>query len=99
MKFLAIAVASGLLSARARATTTASWRAIPTIPSSVLYGRNLVANLDDPEAKDAQKVCPGYVATDVRNEEGVLSARLVLAGDGCDVYGTDIGSVSSLRAD
>ncbi|RPA92293.1 hypothetical protein L873DRAFT_1710738 [Choiromyces venosus 120613-1] len=99
MKISEIAVASALLCAGATAaqsgtsTPTASstsWRSIPTLPSDVDHGRKLLANLEDPKAKDAQKLCPGYTATNVRNSRGGLSARLVLAGANCNVYGTDV---------
>lgn len=100
MRVVVITIASGLLCARAAAaqsgvsgTTTASptsWRSIPTLPSDIDQGKKLLANLEDPNAKDAQKLCPGYTATNVRNSPGGLSARLVLAGANCNVYGTDI---------
>ena len=100
MRVVVITIASSLLCAGAAAvqrgassTTTASptsWRSIPTLPSDIDQGKKLLANLEDPNAKDAQKLCPGYTATNVRNSPGGLSARLVLAGANCNVYGTDI---------
>jgi len=100
MRVVTIAITSALLCARTAAaqsgtsgTSTASptsWRSIPTLPSNIDQGRKLLANLEDPKAKDAQKLCPGYTATNVRNSPGGLSARLRLAGANCDVYGTDI---------
>ncbi|CUS14012.1 unnamed protein product [Tuber aestivum] len=100
MRAVAIAIASTLLCAgpattqgATTATTAASstsWRSIPTLPSDVNKGRKLLANLEDPNAKDAQRLCPGYTAINIRNCPGGLSARLVLSGANCNVYGTDI---------
>ncbi|KAF2219453.1 glycosyl hydrolases family 31-domain-containing protein, partial [Elsinoe ampelina] len=44
----------------------------------------------DPEAVDAQTVCPGYTAENVRKTKHGLHARLVLDGKPCNVYGTDV---------
>jgi len=41
-------------------------------------------------AKDAQTLCPGYKASDVRKTEFGLTATLSLAGQACNVYGTDV---------
>ena len=34
--------------------------------------------------------CPGYTATNIQNQNGKITADLSLAGDACDVYGTDL---------
>jgi len=49
-----------------------------------------LANIEDPNAKDAQKLCPGHTATSVWNSLGGVSARLMLAGANCSVYEIDI---------
>ncbi|KAF4151834.1 hypothetical protein CNMCM6069_003008 [Aspergillus lentulus] len=61
-----------------------------TIPSSASNGQNVLANIEDPEAVDAQDVCPGYKASDVRHTRSGLTATLELAGKACNVYGTDL---------
>lgn len=43
--------------------------------------------LVDPTALDS---CPGYSATDIKNDGTRLIADLVLNGKGCNVFGTDI---------
>lgn len=48
----------------------------------------------DPEAKDAQSLCPGYVASDVVNSALGFSATLRLASTPCNVYGNDIDSLN-----
>jgi alpha-glucosidase len=64
-----------------------------TIPSSVTNGQNLIANVDDPQALNAQIVCPGYSAYDVQNTDSGFTASLKLAGTPCNVYGTDVESL------
>jgi alpha-glucosidase len=61
-----------------------------TIPSSASNGQNVLANIEDPKAVDAQGVCPGYKASDVRHTSSGLTATLELAGKACNVYGTDL---------
>ena len=34
--------------------------------------------------------CPGYKASNVKSTDSSLSADLTLAGDACNVYGTDL---------
>ncbi|KAJ6469014.1 alpha-glucosidase [Mycena vitilis] len=45
----------------------------------------------DPAVLDA---CPGYTASDVKVQGGTLTASLKLAGTACNVFGTDIPSLS-----
>ena len=40
--------------------------------------------------------CPGYVATNVQQGSGKLTADLNLAGKPCNVYGSDISSLRLL---
>jgi hypothetical protein len=47
-------------------------------------------NIRDPEAVNAQDVCPGYLARDVQNNTLSFTATLQLAGPPCNVYGTDV---------
>lgn len=61
-----------------------------TIPTSATNGQNLIANVDDPTAVNAQIVCPGYSAYDVQKTDSGLTASLKLAGTPCNVYGTDV---------
>jgi alpha-glucosidase len=49
-----------------------------------------LANIDDPQAVNAQTVCPGYKASQVQEDEHGLTAILTLAGERCNVYGNDI---------
>lgn len=65
-----------------------------TVPASADVGAPLIPNIEDPQAVDAQTVCPGYTASDVRNDTYGFSATLSLAGDACNVYGTDIETLS-----
>jgi alpha-glucosidase len=64
-----------------------------TIPASAEAGAQLIANIDDPEAVDAQSVCPGYKASNVKESARGVTATLTLAGKPCNVYGTDVDSL------
>jgi alpha-glucosidase len=54
----------------------------------------LVIEADAVKAVDAQKVCPGYSASNVKTSRTGLAADLTLAGPACNVYGTDIDLLS-----
>lgn len=40
--------------------------------------------------RDAVQQCPGYKATNVHEEAHSLTADLTLAGEACNVYGSDV---------
>ncbi|KAJ7891281.1 alpha-glucosidase [Mycena olivaceomarginata] len=54
-------------------------------------GRVLAGTTVDPAVLDA---CPGYTASNVKAEGGILTASLKLAGKACNVFGTDIPSLA-----
>lgn len=64
-----------------------------TIPASADYGETLIANVDDPQAVNAQNVCPGYKASSVQHIARGMTAQLQLAGEPCNVYGDDVESL------
>lgn len=70
--------------------TTASYREIFTVPADSDVGQPLLPNIEDPEAVDAQSVCPGYTASNVQNTSTGFTADLSLGGDACNVYGNEI---------
>ncbi|KAF1851321.1 glycoside hydrolase family 31 protein [Cucurbitaria berberidis CBS 394.84] len=70
--------------------TPTSFRSVFTIPASADSGAEVLPNIQDPEAVNAQEVCPGYKASDVQKNDRGLSAVLTLAGEPCNVYGTDV---------
>jgi len=70
--------------------TTTSYREIFTLPASVDASVPLLPNINDPEAVNPQDVCPGYTASNVKRTAYGLTAALSLAGDACNVYGTDV---------
>ncbi|KAF4301915.1 putative alpha-glucosidase protein [Botryosphaeria dothidea] len=76
--------------------TASTTRYLPkfTVPTSADVGQNLLPNIEDPEAVDAQTVCPGYKASDVRRNAYGFSATLSLAGKACNVYGTDVETLN-----
>lgn len=51
-----------------------------TVPASADIGPNLLPNVQDPHAVQAQDVCPGYTASDVEKTATGFSAILTLAG-------------------
>ncbi|KAF2812950.1 uncharacterized protein BDZ99DRAFT_568229 [Mytilinidion resinicola] len=75
-------------------SSTSPFREIFTVPASADNGALLIPNIQDPQAVDVQTVCPGYTASNVQTNDYGLSASLTLAGKACDVYGTDVESLS-----
>lgn len=61
-----------------------------TVPASADVGADLLPNIYDSEAVDAQSVCPGYKLSKVEKNDHGFSATLTLAGEPCNVYGTDV---------
>lgn len=58
-----------------------------TVPASADIGPNVLPNIKDPNTKQAQALCPGYKASNVKNTEFGFTATLGLAGDA--VSGSD----------
>lgn len=54
----------------------------------------MIPNINDPQAVNAQDVCPGYKASNVVRTSVGLTADLALAGDACNLYGTDVDFLS-----
>jgi alpha-glucosidase len=70
--------------------TTSSYRAVFTVPAEADASVLLLPNIQDNRAINAQDVCPGYIASSVLRNAYGFTASLALAGDGCNVYGTDV---------
>lgn len=64
-----------------------------TVPASADEGATLLANIEDPNAPVAQDLCPGYTASQVSESVTGLTAHLTLAGQACNVYGTDVSDL------
>jgi alpha-glucosidase len=73
--------------------TPTSFRPIFTIPASADQGVDVIPNIEDPQAVNAQTVCPGYTASNLKQTDRGLTAVLSLAGTPCNVYGNDIESL------
>ena len=80
--------------ASSQSSTTTSFRSIFTVPASADASVPLIPNINDPQAVNAQDVCPGYKAFNVQRTAYGLTADLSLAGTACHVYGTDVDSLS-----
>lgn len=80
--------------ALAEDVTTTSSKSVFTVPSDAQNGASILPNIKDPEAVDAQSVCPGYSASNVVRTISGLSATLKLAGTACNLYGTDIDTLN-----
>ena len=52
-----------------------------TVPADADSGPNMLPNVLDPNAKQAQALCPGYTASNVRRTNSGFSASLTLAGE------------------
>lgn len=72
------------------AGTATAFRPVFTIPASADRGAELISNIHDPQAVNAQDVCPGYKASQLEETDGGISAVLTLAGAPCNVYGSDV---------
>ncbi|KAF3002441.1 hypothetical protein E8E13_004413 [Curvularia kusanoi] len=72
------------------AGTPTFFRSEFTIPASADQGADLIANIQDPQAVNAQDVCPGYKASQLQETDDGISAVLTLAGTPCNVYGNDV---------
>jgi alpha-glucosidase len=68
------------------------------MPASADSGADLIANIKDPDAVNAQEVCPGYKAAQLHEDARGLSAVLTLAGEPCHMYGNDV-DVLNLRVE
>lgn len=75
-------------------TATTTFRPIFTVPAAAGLGAALLPNINDPNAVDAQTVCPGYVGSNVLRTPYGLTATLTLAGPACNVYGTDVETLN-----
>jgi alpha-glucosidase len=85
---------TGTSASKSATSTSSSKRAVFTIPADADRGADILPNINDPKAVDAQTVCPGYTASNVKESERGLTADLTLGGTQCNVYGTDIESLS-----
>ena len=74
--------------------TPTSFREVFTVPAEAAVGATLLPNIEDPQAVDAQTVCPGYKASDVESNDLGFTATLTLAGRACNVYGNDIETLN-----
>ena len=83
--------ADGLTTAAGTATATVGTATINgtpttysvafTVPAAADVGPNILPNVKDPSAKQAQQLCPGYTASNVQRTKYGFSASLSLAGD------------------
>lgn len=80
--------------ALAEDVTTTSSKSVFTVPSDAQNGASILPNIKDPEAVDAQSVCPGYSASNIVRTKSGLTATLKLAGTACNLYGTDIETLN-----
>jgi alpha-glucosidase len=64
------------------------------VPAEANIAPAVIPNIEDPQAVDAQTVCPGYTASNVQQTASGFKASLSLAGNACNVYGTDIDALS-----
>jgi alpha-glucosidase len=65
-----------------------------TVPADANFAPAVIPNIKDPQAVDAQTICPGYTASNVQQTSSGFNASLALAGNACNIYGTDIDALS-----
>lgn len=90
------ATATGVMSSPTAviAGTVMTFRPQFTVPAEADVGATLKPNIYDPEARDAQSVCPGYKGSNVVPNDLGFTATLSLAGDPCNVYGNDVATLN-----
>lgn len=64
----------------------ATVRVLSTLGLAILAS-SVEGTVVDPNVLDA---CPGYSATNIKNNGPLLTADLILNGQGCNVFGTDV---------
>ncbi|PBP23596.1 glycoside hydrolase family 31 protein [Diplocarpon rosae] len=90
-----VATVSGQSSTYAlQATSTESFRSIFTVPADADDSVPLIPSIYDSQAVNAQDVCPGYTATNLVRTPYGWTALLSLAGEACNVYGTDVDALN-----
>ncbi|CRG90688.1 alpha-glucosidase [Talaromyces islandicus] len=67
--------------------------AVITLPPGANTVQTLLPNIEDPNAVSAQVVCPGYTATNLQTSSHGITATMLLAGNVCNAYGTDVDSI------
>ena len=85
---------AGTATVAASGTATTMFAPLFTVPGSADSGATLLPNINDPNATDAQTICPGYVGSHALRTPDGLTATLTLAGPACNVYGTDIETLN-----
>jgi len=88
------AIAQARTSSTSPTTTSSSSSFQFTMPASANSAPAVIPNIKDPQAVDAQAVCPGYTASNVQQTAYGLTASLGLAGSDCNIYGTDIDALN-----
>ncbi|QIW98302.1 hypothetical protein AMS68_003820 [Peltaster fructicola] len=64
-----------------------------TIPAAADEGANVLPNIYNTSAVQAQSVCPGYTASNVQQNQYGFTAALALAGKPCNIYGEDVNDL------
>ncbi|KAL9088678.1 MAG: hypothetical protein Q9159_002929 [Coniocarpon cinnabarinum] len=72
------------------AGTSTTFRPLFSPPASDDYSENVLPTVNNPQAVDAQDVCPGYTVTNVQQQQYGVTAQLNLAGPACSAYGNDV---------
>lgn len=88
--FLFVTLQLSKASLAQNSSRTATDRPRFTLSPEVNVGAPVIANVNDPLAINAQSVCPGYAGSNVVYTAYGLTATLTLAGEPCNIYGTDV---------
>ena len=91
---LATTTAAASVTIAPNGTNTQTFAPEFTIPTDVDNGATLIPNILDPQAVNAQDVCPGYTASNVQRTQYGLIASLELAGPACNIYGNDVDQLT-----
>ena len=76
------------------AAPTSTFHVELSVPGDADNGVPRLPTINDPLAKDAQTICPGYKASDVQTSDTGMTATLKLNGKHCQAYGNDIDTLA-----
>jgi alpha-glucosidase len=70
-----------------------TWPPTSTLASTLNLAPSVTPNIINPDAPDAQRICPGYKAANVVTSDNTITADLSLAGPACNAYGNEISDL------
>jgi hypothetical protein len=70
-----------------------TWPPTSTLAFTLNLAPSVTPNIINPDAPDAQRICPGYKAANIVTFDDTITADLSLAGPACNAYGNEISDL------